>query len=936
MRPSLDPRGILLAHTLPALLLFYLLGDLFEFIRPALDPDALELWKTYAIWLGTGTTTATGYAIWCIVHRRPIHFVYGLLVFAAYVPLLWWSMDRVNDLFPREVPFWMVPEEARLYGIRILSASLLHGLIVLVGASLPSGDRGRPVRDLLIGVAIPLACYLFVQVVEPFRLGFDFERHAWLVLMVVLVVAFLFFMFRGLFGIVRRSSASSGWALAARIITALVLPLLGLAVHNGVIGREAMGVFGDLSHWAFYLIALLNGVVVVWEPSADPRVRMTQFILRSIGFSYVLYFFVLFLPFLPLSIVAIVAVGLGFLLLAPVLLFLVQGMQLWNDVRFLRRHHPLPVLIGGLLAGMAVLPGIVTLRYMHDRNVLHHALAVVYQPSAQDDLTTVDADALDRVLQHVAGNKEQRGWARNHTPFLTPWYNRVVLDNLTLGDRKLGDLQRIFIGRSKDDSGFPRTALPQAPSNVMLDSVSTRATYDDAQQVWRTWVDLQMTNHDEWQGEYSTVFKLPPGAYISDEYLMIAGERVHGILAERKAATWIYQQIRNVRRDPSLTTYAGPDAISLKVFPLEGGGTRHAGFEVLHREPLPLQVDTFRVMLGDTSKPVPASAIVADDATMVYVPSGVKAALPQVDRPAHLHIVVDGSIASEAERRTVLQRIEGAMQKQGIPSSDITLHITDLRVRSLPWGEEAKAAYQQHVPHGGFFSDRAIRRVLTDACLHPVHQRPVILITPGHVDSIADPGVLMEGLTDIAACQAGDPHFLLLEKDGSLSERRYDAPHEVVRAEVAITTHVPAHAWPDATGPKAWFVVDGLPGTATIEVDAAVQQAPLNLRDWNDALALEGRWRAHQLHPAQGTAGWLSVVRGSFQAQVLAPQTAWICLESELQRNALMKKQEETLSANAALDAGEEELVRMSEPGMWWLVIGMVVMWMLLRIRRAI
>lgn len=926
MRPSLDPRGILVAHTLPALLLFYLLGQLFHYIRPALDPEALQLWKTYAWWLGAGTFAATGYAVWCMVQRRALYLVYGLLVFALYVPLLWWSMDRVNVLFPRSVPFWMVPEEARLYGIRILSVSLLHGLLVMVGATLPSGDRGKPMRDLLIGAAIPLVCYLFVQVVEPFRLGTDFEEHTWVVLMVVLVVAFLFFMFRGLFALVRRRSGSSGWALAVRIITGLILPLLGLGVQNGVFGRESMGMFGDLSHWAFYLIALLNGLVVVWEPSNDPRTRLLQFVLRGIGFSYVLYFFVLFLPFLPLSIVAIVAMGIGFLLLAPVLLFLMQGMQLWNDIRFLREHHGTPGVVGGLLVALCALPAIVTGYYLYQRSTLHRALELVYHPSPDDDLTDIDMGTIGRVLEHVAANKERRGWARDHTPFLTPWYNRVVLDNLTLSDTKLDHLERIFIGGRGDVAANVRTFRESGSSSVVLDSVSTRTAFDAAQQVWRTWVDLRMTNHGDWQAEYSTVFKLPPGAYISDEYLIIAGEEVRGILAERKAATWIYQQIRDFRRDPSLTTYAAPDAISLKVFPLERGETRYAGFEVLHKEPLPLQVDKFLVTLGEAGASIPSEVVATADGSMVYVPIEMKARLPRVERPPHVHVIVDGSVASAAERSLVTQRIERVLAAQQVPSTATTMHITDVRVRSMPWSEEAVVAYEQHGPKGGFFSDRPIRTVLTEACLKPTHERPVILIAPGNGDSIADPGVLLDGLLELAACQPDARTFLVLDPDGTLSERSYHEPYTALRSGVSINRPDPVHAWPDALAPRAWFATDSLPGTALLQGDGEVRHAPLHLRDWSDALALEGRWRAHELFPGQGTAGWLAVVRGSFQAQVLTPQTAWICLESDLQRNALMKKQEETLNANAALDAGEEELVRMSEPGMVWLLLAAILL----------
>lgn len=928
MRPSLDPRGILLAHTLPALLLAYLLGDLFQFIRPSLGPEALELWRLYAWWLGIGTTLATGYAVYCILQRKPIHIAYGVLVFVAYVPLLWWSMEELGRLFPSGVPFWMVPEEARLYGIRILSATLLQGLLVLVGSSLPSGDRGRPARDLLIAAAIPLTCYLFVQVVRPFNGGIDFERHAWLVLMVVLVVAFLFFVFRGIFAILRRRAANGPLALVTRVFVALVFPITGLIANNGWMDRTGMDLFGDLSHPGFYVVVVLNAVAVIWGSSDDPRLRLVQFALRAIGFSYVLYFFVLFLPFLPLSIMAILAVGLGFLLLAPVLLFLLQGMQLWNDLRFLRQYHALPGLLGGLLLGLCVLPGLITAVYLQQRSTLHRALDLVYSPQPGDDAATVDASSLAPILQHVASNKERRGWAKEHTPFLTPWYNRVVLDNLTLSDLKLNQLERIYLGRPSVVI-TPGADRVQRERTCTLDTVTTRATYDAQQQVWRTWVDLRMTNRGSWQGEYSTVFELPPGAYISDEYLVIEGRQEKGILAERKAATWVYQQIRDFRRDPSLTTYAGPDAISLKVFPLADNETREAGFEVLHKEPITLRIDTFQVVLGDPQQAGPAAPVLAPDSSLVYLSAAMKATLPLTQRPADVHLVLDAGVGSVSERRAILQRVDQALADQGVPKDRITAHITDAGTESLPWNEEARARYMAHEARGGFFSDRPIRQVLRAACERPNDRRPIIVLAPALLNGSSDPGVLLDGLLELASCQPEAPHFLQVEYDGTLTERSFADPYMPVGAAARILRPEPVVAWPAQGTPRAYFRADGRPGTALLVPTHT--NAPLRLRDWNDALALEARWRTHELEPERGTAGWLAIVRGSFQAQVLSPVTAWICLESELQRNALLKKQEEVLNANVNLDAGEEELMRMIEPEAWLLLLAPLLLIVLRR-----
>ena len=103
---------------------------------------------------GAGTLGAAGYAAVQWFRRAPTHPLYAVLVFIAYVPLLFHIGSRMSVLFPIDVPRWMMPENAELYAFRLMSLPLAHALFVLVAASLPVGHRGRPLRDLLAAAAI--------------------------------------------------------------------------------------------------------------------------------------------------------------------------------------------------------------------------------------------------------------------------------------------------------------------------------------------------------------------------------------------------------------------------------------------------------------------------------------------------------------------------------------------------------------------------------------------------------------------------------------------------------------------------------------------------------------------------------------------------------------------------------------------------------------
>lgn len=924
MRFSLDPLGILLGQTLPAVLLFLLYGSIYSLIAPVLDAEAQQAWATYASLLGAATILATGYALYAWYRKVPVHFIYGILAFFAFVPLVWSFMAKSEMLFPREVSFWMVDFDAQLYSIRLLAITLLHALFVLVGASLRENRKEHSGRDLAIGVAVPLIAYLIFQLIRSFDGRIEMEYHLWTTAMILMVVTFLFFVFRGVVAVLRKKQRGNEVGLIVRVLVGLVLPLGGLITNNTFFDHGSNGPFGHLSHWGFYVAALLNGLVVVWGESTDPRTRMVQFILRSIGFSYVLYFFVLFVPFLPLSMLAIIAFGLGFLLLSPVLLFIVQGMQLTRDVSFLRRQRSLPTLVGILLLSLLVIPGIITGVFLHQRTALHTALAQVFDADPEVEPGRIDADALGSVLGKAGNNKERQGWADHHMPFITPWFNKVVMDNLMLSDAKMKTLDRIYFGEPTDTLQNPGWQPQRQQATATLDSLSVRSSYDESQQVWRTWVDLQMVNPERFQNEYRATFNLPAGAWISDQYLMINGEKVKGVLAERKAATWIYQQIRNVRRDPSLTRYVAPGVIELRVFPLEANQTRHAGFEVMHKEPLTLSIDGCGVQLGDNTSGEKTKAITSVDGSAVYIPASVKQQLPVVLRRPQVHIIADASPAGKERRPYTVAAIDHFIRDHHVDPATVTLHITDAYSRSVPWNDAAQQEFLDHKGEGGFFSDRPIRQLLTEAGRHPGKERPVIVIAPAWYNAREKSlGVWLDDLGDLAFCLPEAPEFFVLQGE-QLTARNFNAPFTDIAGTRSPMEPLPAYAWPNAQQPQAYLPVNDAPDIALLKTGTE-DTASLKTRDWNEALRMEGRWKDLVLHPEKGTEGWAALVRKSFQAQVLSPVTAWICLENGAQLNTLMKKQNDVLNANANFDASEEEPTPMSEPDLWWLIVPMLL-----------
>jgi len=928
MRANLHPLGILLAHLVPVLILAALYADALSVIHPLLKQESLDAWRVLGIWTGSVTLLSVLYAALMWWRRGSVHAVYAVLVFVAYVPLLWFIGDSMSKLFPWDIPRWMMPAEPELYAVRLLSIPLVHALFVLVARSLPEGDRGKPLRDLLIAAAIPLAVFLFVQVVEPFRGDSDFEAHAWVVVTICLTIGFLFLAFRSVTAMVLRVGARSVLAHIARVLVALVLPLMGLAVNNGVFTgmlREGAGLFGDLSHPAFWIIAVLNAAVVIWPSSASPNVRLVQFVLRAAGFTYVLYFFVLFVPLLPLSIVAIVAFGFGFLLLAPVLLFALQAQLLWQDARFLCNHRSRQSVVALFLGAILLLPGAIVIRYLNHRDALQGALRYVFESDPSIAMRPIDAEKLAEVLRHVDANQSRNRWRGTgdlpgNTPFLTPLYNRIVLDHLTLSDEKSDLLHRVLLDSVPERSQGWGRQMPMATETV-LDSAWAESRFDEQQQAWRSWVHMDIRNTGQQQQEFVTDIDLPDGAWISDHYLVIEGDTARGILAEKKAALWVYNSIVSYRRDPSILRYIGHNTVQLRVFPVDALDSRRTGFELLHREPLPLRFGERIVQLGDPSRVPAAKVIESGEFGAAFVPSALKSTLPLVKRRPHVHFVVDGTEGKRGMRPEIIERMKRFIAEHAIDQSHATLHITDGYGTSMPCGEEAFSAFAQHVGHGGFFTDRPLRKTIAAALMSPGPEAPLFVIVPSwpaHDERAI--GIWLDDLDDLAACLPEGDGFLMLGDSGDATRHLFRDPQRLVHSGPVVIELPEVRAWPDATEPKI-YLPNTPEGSMLVDFAHLGSHSPPRERSWTHALALEARQRAHLLRYMDLPVSWQSLVRGSFEAQVLLPQTAWMCLEDEAQRNALLKKQEDVLNSHQSLDTMDEEpMTSMSEPGIWWLL----------------
>ena len=101
-------------------------------------------------------------------------------------------------------------------------------------------------------------------------------------------------------------------------VTGIILPIAGLTLNN-----QMSGVFGDFSSIWFYIIAILNGLILLVDIKDISR-NLPVFYLKAVGFVYIAYFAVIFIPCIPYGIIGIILYGLGLLVFVPAIVFYIQ------------------------------------------------------------------------------------------------------------------------------------------------------------------------------------------------------------------------------------------------------------------------------------------------------------------------------------------------------------------------------------------------------------------------------------------------------------------------------------------------------------------------------------------------------------------------------------------------------------------------------------
>lgn len=911
-----SPWWILVSGVFPVGALLALATQIFYIISPQLDGESKTLWYILGICLSLLGLGQLGYYLFLHFTRAKSSLYYHIAVYVLFFCWLLGYLLNGETLIPNDIPTWMLSDEARFYPIGFLMPNMAFSMYSIIAFLTDFEKNPQPLFNLLGALVVALGAYMGINILMVSGIPDRYAPHIAILGLFSTSTLFFFFLGRSIYIFGHRPwSAWSKWDILIKGVLGIAFPIWGLMLNNNRIGYLPEHVFGNFSSPWFYALAVVNGVLFTLPNYPHPIYRLVLFLLRSLFFPYILYFALVFLPFLPLAIPAILAIGTGFLMLTPVILLVLQSATWIKDLQYLQNHYPKSGMILGAVLGASLLPCFLYFSAVQDRKALHQALDYVYAPDFEHPRTFKIADArLARVFSAIQQNKRRRSMdiGGNSTPYLSHFYNSIVLDNLTLSDRKLNKLEAIFLG--KELQFFPeavqRNSIPQ------IKTAQVDSKWNEIDQSWTSTLHLELENPGGNLEEYRTLFSLPDGALIQDYYLYIGKEKVKGELAEKKTATWIYEQIRNnTRRDPGLLNYLDAKTLSLRVYPFQAKEVRKTGFTIIHKEAFQLTLDqSHELTFGELSRNQNLTApIVIGNGQVAYIPKALSKTLPKVKLAPHYHFIVDCSSRSKKHINAQIADLENLIRERKLPKETLHFHLTNREVTTLNQNENWQVAIRNEAKVGGFFAERAFEKILYSYSAQALKHYPVMVLVTENLP------ILPEFTPRMANSVFNGLRYYHLNHK-AIEETDFWGNSAPSGAEPQA---IDAVAYPNAQKPLAYLSSNHL-------VRLPKYQPSTNLKKgaWESAALLQAEWQHQEAHPESGEDAWLNLIKKSFHTGLLTPETAYLVLENESQRRLLRMKQKQVLLGKKAFDVGEEP-VRMSEPGFWVLLslLLLIVYW---------
>ncbi|UDQ98625.1 MSEP-CTERM sorting domain-containing protein [Lentisphaerota bacterium WC36G] len=884
-----------------------------------------------------------GYAWYCNRKNKEIGIfftVFNVVIFSCYITNYYFQMSAITSNISQVID----TDSFFYYPIGFLLIPLMYNLIIIANYSLKKTDdnikeenKNHLINFVLI-ILIPISFYFSSYLIICLT-DFQFVRLSSILLFFIFIVtaiSFLFFMLRTICLILKKRKDKKDHEniiqnkinTVFKVVVSLFLPTAGL-----VLNYNMHFIFGEFDGISLYILVITTAFFVSMPRVKNNFINLILFIGSCVTFSYTLYFFAIFLPLFPLAILALLVFGAGFLMMVPILLFLIHSQVIISDISSLAKNAKNKPFIGIIfIVSFLSIPSYLYIKFNNDRQLLHEALEYTFSCDYQKNYKFLNSERTYKNLKQVIANitahttTSREGLSSNgKLPFISGLYRYIVLDNLTLSRQKKEYLQRIFLARidHQDNNTSNVNFIIEDTPEAHIQNLNSTTFYDTKNKFYKSTLKFKLKNsYNRDNIEFKTTFNLPNGCYISDYYLYIEGRKERGILAEKRAATWIYSQIKKRRQDPGILNYISGNKIKFRVFPFLAKELRETEIELIHKDPITIKVQNYTLKLNDKNSNFAnrvEEIITADN--YFYISANAKNKLPLVKRKPYFHFLIDNSIHSKSSKTNFKSYIKNFLKQYPKQVATAKFSLVSSSSKIIATGPKYENEFDKISNNGGFFLDQTIRKNLVFNYLNKNSNYPVFIVVSKNLNN----AIINKNFADLNFCYPDNEKFYCLNNNkGELISfsLKNNSKHPIAKTKkISLNNEVRVFNYHNKivgylkNDDQASIILtnDQFPTTKFADEKAISH-------NYESALLMQAKYQAMQLKPVYGKTKFLELVQDSFKSQIMNPFTSFIALENDQQKIALQRKQKETLKANKNLDANQE-IEPMSEPKIWILIV---------------
>lgn len=932
MKNLLNPKWIFVINTLPVIVLFFIFISQYNIIKTLLNEESIMLWNKFGLGLGIISLLNFAYALYLTLKKQKPGIIYAIISMISYITYIYLYGYNVDKIIPFSIPNWMLSDNIFIYVGTFLMPTLIYSLMVLVINFTSDNKRHKSWLNFVIAILIPLLVYLF-SILSRYIISSSINEHLIAIVFIIISILFLFFLVRSIYIIVKKKSEIwLKYQLAWKIPITLIFPLMGLALNNGLIFKDFSGsgyIFGDFSSYWFYILAVINATLICLPEFTNKIYRFAIFAAKSISFAFTLYFFIVFLPFFPFSIIAIIIFGAGFLMLTPLALFVIHVNELSKDFVHLQNYYSKKLLLIISALCFLLIPTIITIDFKADKKILNESLDYVYNTDYSKSYN-INKKSVQRTIETLKTRKNRNRDIivfNKEIPYISSYYNWLVLDNLTISTDKINKLDNIFTGTYSNTRNADNINN-NTKDSVRISNIHSQSSYDSINNLWTSNVDIELTNYDTivWNPEYSTVINLPEACWISDYYLYVGDKKEMGILAEKRSAMWIYSQIVNTNRDPGILYYLKGNKVGFRVFPFLKSEVRKTGIEFIHKEPVTLNIDNNILELGNTNQTT--SNNYYEDENIIYLPASMKEDLNLIKRKPYFHFIINTSENKYEYSNEFVNRIEKLAAQNSNYMQNAKISFVNTYTNTIDFDNNWKNNYNKCKFEGGFFLDMAIRKILVESYNKKDYTYPLIIVVTDNLNQ----AIIDYNYYDLKIAFPESNLFYSLNENAQITTHSLISnPTNILNDTILFNPDYSVFEYKYDKNSVAFLANNNQPEIILKKDVFEISEKDINEKDWISGLKMQAMWTSLILHPEISNKEWLNLVKYSFKSKLMCPLTSYLVVENEAQKAMLQKKQDEVLSGNKSLDTNDE-VQRMDEPGIF--ILGLLFIFVLLYLKR--